>query len=78
MDPATVRGSLAAVRPGLVGRVMAVPDAHRHELGREGIRAGVVVGVETIVPFGGPVIVAVGRARVALARRIAAAIEIEA
>jgi ferrous iron transport protein A len=57
---------------------MDVPDAHRHELGREGIRAGVIVGVETIAPFGGPVIVAVGRARVALARRIAEAIEVEA
>ncbi len=49
------------------------PD--RPELEREGILAGSVVVVAARTPLGGPIVVELGRARLALSARIAAQVE---
>lgn len=67
---------LATLRRGEPALVEAVLDDHAAELAREGIRPGVELLVESATPFGGPLIVRVGRARVAVARRVAATIAI--
>ena len=60
------RGATATVRS--VGAADAVDLLH------EGIRPGSRVRVSTIAPFGGPIVLGVGRARVAVAREVAARI----
>ncbi len=50
---------------------------HGPALAREGIGAGVRLVVEAVAPFGGPLIVRLGRARLALARIVARTIEVE-
>jgi Fe2+ transport system protein FeoA len=69
--------NLAVVQPGLTVRVIGVP-AHAHQaLEQEGVVAGVEVTVERRVGMGGPVIVRLGRARLAIARATAAGVEVE-
>lgn len=54
-------------------RVIADVDGpDRHELEREGVLPGRVVVVTARTPLGGPVIVELGRARIALSTRVAA------
>jgi Fe2+ transport system protein FeoA len=54
-------------------RVIAhVEGPDRHELEREGVLPGSVVVVTARTPLGGPVIVELGRARLALSTRVAA------
>ena len=50
----------------------ALSDAARATLEHEGIVAGPVLQVERRVGLGGPVIVKLGRARLAIARAVAA------
>lgn len=76
MDGAVGRASLASLRPGAGGMIAAVQAEYEALLAREGIRVGVEIGIEAVAPFGGPVILGVGRARVAIAGRIAGAIEV--
>jgi Fe2+ transport system protein FeoA len=57
-------------------RVVAVRAEHAAELGREGIRVGVELAVEGVAPLGGPVVVRLGSARVALARSVARTIAV--
>jgi len=64
--------SLADLDAGVVARVVDVPPAEVDRLAAEGLHRGDVVEVETRLPLGGPVIVRLGRARVALARGVAA------
>ena len=61
---------------GTGGRVVSVGAAFREELAGEGIRPGVEVSVSAAAPFGGPVVVIVGRARVALARSVARTVDV--
>jgi Fe2+ transport system protein FeoA len=55
-----------------------MPEATRQVLEQEGIVAGTVLKVERRVGLGGPVIVRLGRARLAIARAVAATVAVEA
>jgi Fe2+ transport system protein FeoA len=69
--------TLDSLAAGASGTVAAVGDEHASQLAREGIALGTRFAIEATAPFGGPLIVRVGRARVALARRVARTIEVE-
>lgn len=68
---------LDRARPGERLVVRDVSPGHGPALAAEGIVAGVEIEVESAVPFGGPLVVRVGRARLALAREAARAVEVE-
>lgn len=57
--------------------VVEVTGPAASELLHEGIAPGAMVGIESRTPLGGPLIVAVGRARVAVARPAAVGIRIQ-
>jgi Fe2+ transport system protein FeoA len=63
--------SLARSPIGWRRRVVAVDEAAREELEREGLLPGVVVVVTARTPLGGPVVVELGRARLALSASVA-------
>ncbi len=63
--------SLAQVQVGWRRRVVSVEDSARHELEREGVLPGAVVVVMARTPIGGPVIVELGPARLALSAAVA-------
>jgi ferrous iron transport protein A len=69
--------SLADLDPGIAARVVAVPPDEVARLATEGLHRGDLLEVEARLPLGGPVIVRLGRARVALARRVAARIAVD-
>ncbi len=69
--------SLVALPPGRGARVVKVGRADVERLAAEGLHAGDRVEVEVCLPLGGPVVVRVGRARIAIARAVAAAILVE-
>lgn len=69
--------SLAALPPGRAARVVTIDLADIDRLAAEGLHPGDRVEVEVRLPLGGPVVVRVGRARIALARSVAAAILVE-
>ena len=74
----TIRPStLDALSVGASATVALVGAEHAFQLAREGIAPGCRLAVEASAPFGGPLIVRVGRARVAVARRVARSIELE-
>jgi Fe2+ transport system protein FeoA len=56
--------------------IVTVGEAVRAELEREGLLPGSEVVVASRTPFGGPMIVELGRARLALAVSVAAQVEI--
>jgi Fe2+ transport system protein FeoA len=66
--------SLALLATGRPGLVVAVGRADVDRLAAEGLHAGERIEVEARLPLGGPVVVRVGRARIAIARSVAAAI----
>jgi Fe2+ transport system protein FeoA len=82
--PAWLTGSMEPVRlttldslaAGATGVVAAIGREHASQLAREGIAPGSRLAIEAAAPFGGPLIVRVGRARVALARRVARTVEL--
>ena len=51
---------------------MSVDGPDRRELEREGVLPGTVVTVVARTPLGGPLVVELGRARLALSTRVAA------
>ncbi len=68
--------TLADLPIGVSARVVAL-DANRHtSLAGHGIRPGVIVEVENDAPFGGPRIVNLGFARLAIARAVALTIHV--
>ncbi len=69
--------TLASIPPGLSARILSVADGHRATLDREGLRPGATVSVETAMPLGGPIVVRLGHARVALARGVAARVGVQ-
>lgn len=69
--------SLALLDPGEPARVVAVGPADAERLAAEGLHPGDRVEVEVRLPLGGPVVVRVGRARIAVARSVAAAILVD-
>jgi Fe2+ transport system protein FeoA len=70
--------TLERLPEGATARVVAVPSGDADRLASEGLRPGDVLLVEARLPLGGPVVVRLGRARVALARRVAGAIVVQA
>jgi Fe2+ transport system protein FeoA len=58
------------------GRVVSVGPAFRDELAGEGVRPGADLSVSAAAPFGGPLVVLVGQARVALARSVAGTVHV--
>jgi len=75
-ESATRESTLATLPRGAVGRVLAVDAAIAVPLAAHGIRPGARLTVERDAPLGGPRVVRLGAARVALARPIAAAIRV--
>ena len=71
--PATTLDRLPA---GHTASVVAVGARHSIELLREGIVEGALLSVRGVAPLGGPVIVELGRATVAVARPIAATVRV--
>lgn len=69
--------SLVGLPPGRAARVVTVDPADVERLAAEGLHPGDCVEVEACLPLGGPVVIRVGRARIALARSVAAAILVE-
>jgi Fe2+ transport system protein FeoA len=63
--------SLAHAPIGWRRRVVSVDDVAREELEREGLLPGAVVVVTARTPLGGPVLVELGRARLALSASVA-------
>ncbi len=68
--------SLDRLPIGRPGRVVSVGPAFRDELAGEGVRPGTALSVSAAAPFGGPLVVLVGRARVAVARSVAATVAV--
>lgn len=63
---------LSAVRPGMAVRIERMADEDVLALAEVGLRSGTPVRVERRLPFGGPVLLDVGPARIAVARAVAA------
>jgi Fe2+ transport system protein FeoA len=57
--------------------VLRVGAAHASELAAEGLWPGRIVRVTGRAPFGGPVLVLIGRARLAISRSVAADVLVE-
>ena len=74
--PVAPPGRLVDAAAGGRLRVVAIEPAHRAALLPEGIDVGVDVEVERRLALGGPLIVRVGRARLAISRSVAAGIEV--
>lgn len=68
---------LAHLSVGARSRVVAVPPEDVERLAAEGLHRGDTLEVEAMLPLGGPVVVRLGRARLAIARRVAAGILVE-
>ena len=75
-DPPQVSVPLHRVAPGNGGRVISVGPSHRAELAREGVRPGADLSVSSAAPFAGPLVLRIGRARLALARSVARTVEV--
>lgn len=76
--PASPSTSLATAPVGARLRVLAVDAPHADELVREGLLPGAVIEVASRTPLGGPVIVSLGRVRVAMSADVASAVHAEA
>jgi oxygen-dependent protoporphyrinogen oxidase len=68
--------SLDRLSVGVAATVVGVGDPYRKVLAGEGVRPGVRVTVASAAPFGGPVVLDVGRARVAVGRSVAATVDV--
>lgn len=68
--------TLADLPIGVSARVVALDTVRHTALTGHGIRPGVVVEIEADAPFGGPRIVQLGFARLAIARVVARAIRV--
>ncbi len=65
---------LVALGIAIGAQIVDVDERHRSALDREGLSVGTAVTLEAALPFGGPVVVRTGNARVALARDVAASV----
>jgi oxygen-dependent protoporphyrinogen oxidase len=79
-DPAPVRDALGltldALPVGQSARVVAIDGEHHADLALEGVLPGTTVVVSSRSPLGGPLVVGIGRARVAVARSVASQVEV--
>ena len=62
---------------GRAATVVAIDPEHGEDLALEGLHEGTRVAVASRAPLGGPLVVGIGRARIAVARRVAAGISVE-
>ena len=69
------RTPLSRIPVGWRRVITAVDGPDRGELEREGLRPGSVVVVAARAPLGGPLVVELGRARLALSARVAAQVK---
>jgi len=69
---------LARLPVGAHTRVISVPPEDADRLAAEGLHRGDSLEVVAQLPLGGPVVARLGRARVAIARTVAAGILVEA
>lgn len=70
------RKALSEMAVGAVATVRDVPLDVAAELGREGLVPGARIVVKVQMPFGGPIIVSLGRGRLALGRALCRSIEV--
>jgi Fe2+ transport system protein FeoA len=68
---------LAQASIGRTVRVTGISAGAQQALGQEGVVAGACLTIERRVGLGGPVIVRLGRARLAIARKVAEEVEVE-
>ncbi len=68
--------TLEQLATGVRASVVAIPAEDVDRLAAEGLHVGDTIEVEGRLPLGGPVIVRLGRARVALSRTVAAGIAV--
>lgn len=68
--------TLVQLPVGSIALVAAVGAEHGPALAREGLGPGTTVTVDAVAPFGGPLLLGVGRARLAVARSVAATVEV--
>ena len=69
--------TLVDMAAGDAACIIRVDPADASRLAAEGLAPGDRVRVEARLPLGGPIVLRVGRARVAVARRVAAGILVE-
>ena len=69
--------TLDALGPGNRGQVVWIDPALQAELVQHGLIEGAVVRLESRAPFGGPVVLGIGRARLAIGRGLARQIHVE-
>jgi ferrous iron transport protein A len=70
--------TLDLVGPGSRARVAWIDPGQRRQLEQHGIVEGALVRVESRAPFGGPLVLGIGRARLAIGRGVAREIRVEA
>ena len=79
-DPAPVGVAagltLDALPVGQSARVVAIDGEHHADLALEGLLPGTTVSVSSRSPLGGPLVVGIGRARVAVARSVASQVAV--
>lgn len=75
-ESATQDWTLADLPIGVPARVVSLDPSRQTSLASHGIHPGVIVEVEDDAPFGGPRIVHLGFARLAIARAVARAIRV--
>jgi oxygen-dependent protoporphyrinogen oxidase len=75
--PARRRLTLDALPVGREARVVSIEGDHDADLALEGVLPGTAIAVSSRSPFGGPLVVGVGRSRVAVARSVASRISVE-
>jgi Fe2+ transport system protein FeoA len=69
--------TLDALEPGRRGRVVWIDPSRQAELVQHGLIEDAVVRLESRAPFGGPVVLGIGSARLAIGRGLARAIRVE-
>jgi Fe2+ transport system protein FeoA len=75
--PGRATTRLVNAEAGRAWRVAAIDPTVAAELGREGILPGTDLTVVTRLPLGGPLVVSVGRSRLAVSADLATRIEME-
>ena len=76
--PAPAGGGLTldALPVGRAARVVSIAGDHHADLALEGLLPGTAVAVASRSPLGGPLVVGIGRARIAVARSVASKISV--
>ncbi|MDA8202056.1 MAG: FeoA family protein [Chloroflexi bacterium] len=69
--------ALDALPPGSAARVSKVGGAHAGDLAQHGLVAGAAVRVESRAPLSGPLVVTIGRARLAIGAAVARSVFVE-